>query len=297
MSEPCHFTNKQLVDELSRRLHQDAEHRKAEELDRLEDEIRSLSIRLQNSEKGKSQFLSNVRNEINNPLTSIIGLSAAIISLTNNEKVKRMSSLVYQQAFDLDFQMRNIIVASEIEMGETKRLSTNVNIIVLLDNQIQYLKEKIEHKDVTVELYLPKELNFRTDAYALQTICLNLLANAIEYCGENKVIIVEAAQKNDQLEIEIQDFGKGMEPEIQQVVFDRFRQGESGVMKNHGGHGLGLSIVKELVNLLGGQIALQSIAKQGTSVKIILPELATAHSEVGSSAFGNELLFTKEEEF
>jgi len=284
------------MNELEITINRKGDSSKACECCELEDEVRRLSMKLQESEKGKSQFLSNVRNEINNPLTAILGLASSIVGITTEEKVRRMSTHIYQQAFELDFQMRNIIVASEIEMGDIKPMSSRVNIVTLLEDQIAYLKPKLDAMDVTIKLQLPDLLKFYTDPYLLQTICTNLLTNAIEYSGPNKIVIVDAYQLDEQLTISVTDFGKGIEPEKQKVIFERFRQAETGQTKSHPGHGLGLTIAHELTEILNGSIELNSSLGKGTAIKIQIPAL---HHEGTSSLSisGSELLFSDGEVF
>lgn len=297
MSNPSQFTTDQLLDELKKRINagtQQVEEHECECL-HLEEEVRRLSAQLQESEKGKSQFLSNVRNEINNPLTSILGLASIISRVSTEEKVRRMSTLIYQQAFELDFQMRNIIVASEIEMGDIKPMSSRVDVVTLIEDLVSYLKPKIESMEVGVKLNVPDHLKFDTDSYLLQTICSNLLANAIEYSGTNKKVVANVSEKDKQLQIAVTDFGNGIEAEKQKVIFQRFRQAESGLTKSHHGHGLGLTIVSELIELLNGTIELQSVAGKGTTIKIQIPPLQHEGS-CNLSISGNELIFNEEEE-
>jgi len=292
-----HFTNDQLIGELKNRLGPMIDSSQKNEFINLEEEVRRLSSFLQESERGKSQFLSNVRNEINNPLTSILGLASSITGSTTEEKVKRMSTLIYQQAFELDFQMRNIIVAAEIEMGDIQPMNSRVNIITLLEDQVSYLKPKIDSMGVTVKLQLPDLLKFRTDPYLLQTICANLLTNAIEYSGANKLVIVDVTERDEHLHLSVTDFGSGIELEKQKIIFDRFRQAETGRTKSHPGHGLGLTIVHELVELLQGTIELKSIAGKGTTIHIQIPPFLQREGSSSLSISGSELLFTEEEEF
>jgi len=293
---PMSLTNEELLTELKGRLRQTSDQRKALEYLRLEDEVRDLSAQLQKSEKGKSQFLSNIRNEINNPITSILGLSASVVSMSTGEKVKRMSNLIYQQAFELDFQMRNIIVAAEIEMGEINPLGSNVDVVTLIEEQVAYLRPKIEQSSVFIKLGLPEALKFNTDAYLIQIICANLLTNAIEYSGLNKMVIVEADECDGNLVIDVKDFGIGVAPEKQKMIFDRFQQADTGATKSHPGHGLGLTIVKELTEQLQGKLVLRSMPGEGTQVQVVIPALKLNQASESVSVFGNEVLFTSEVE-
>jgi signal transduction histidine kinase len=263
----------------------------------LEEEVRKLSARLRESENGKSAFLSNVRNEINNPLASIIGLAASITGLPIEEKVKKLSALIQKQASHLDFQMRNIIMAAEIEMGEVHACGSRVNVASLIESLIEYFKHKLQENNIEVTCNIPNHLKFRTDAHLLQTIMINLLANAIEFCGHQKRVDVAISTQSRNLNIRVTDYGAGIDFKMQQEIFQRFMQGESGLCKAHRGHGLGLSIVHGLVNHLGGTLSLVSAIGEGTKVTIEIPEMLHDCETGISSSFGNELLFTTDEEF
>lgn len=290
------ITDKELLDELKRRLSSDLHDSRQEEVRRMEREIQSLSKRIQESESGKSQFLSNVRNEINNPLTSIIGLASTIHGMTTESRIKRMSKLIHQQAKDLDFQMRNVITAAEIEMGELKLCASRVNVMTLLENVVSCFQDKSSERGVTLQLRTPEHLKFITDAHVLETICLNLVSNAVAYTRANTVVVIEAHADDGCLNISVRDLGDGIEDLVRQNLFQRFRQGTGGLRKMHGGHGLGLCIVKELVTHLDGGMGLQSSPKEGTNVSIRIPELH-ATAETNTSSIGNELLFTVDAQF
>jgi signal transduction histidine kinase len=269
---------------------------KSSEMAMFEDEILKLSARLRQSESGKSQFLSNVRNEINNPMASIIGLASSIMGLSTQDKVKRMSSLIQKQATQLDFQMRNIIMAAEIELGALSPSPSRVNVNSLVDDQLNYFNHEVTEENIEVSLRMVDRLRFQTDSQMLQSICLNLIANAIEFCGARRQIIIEAGMIDQHLEISVIDFGPGFNITRQAEIFQPFRQLDSGVCKKHKGHGLGLCIVNELVSKLQGTLVIDSETDLGTRVKLRLPELLST-METPCSSNGNESLFTVDEEF
>lgn len=263
----------------------------------MEEEIRTLSSRLRQSESGKSQFLSNVRNEINNPMASIIGLAASIHGLSTEEKVRTMSALIHKQASQLDFQMRNIILAAEIELGELRLSPSRVNVNSLIENQVLFFNHVIEEQNIEVTNRLADHLRFHTDSQMLQAICLNLIANAIEFSGDRKQVVIEGSIADHMLEISIVDFGTGLNPSQKKEMFQRFSQLETGLCKKHKGHGLGLCIVNELIHQLGGKLVINSESGVGTRVKINIPEFITGIEGTLCSSNGNESLFTVDEEF
>jgi signal transduction histidine kinase len=291
------ISNRKLLDELTKRINQNPDTAAIKEIARLEEETRQLGMRLRESENGKSQFLSNVRNEINNPLSAIMGLAASITGLTSEEKIRHMSQLIEKQAAELDFQMRNIIMAAEIEAGELTKNCSRVDVGSVVENQIAYLKHRINDHGTDIELSIDEQLKFRTDANILQIICLNLFSNAIEYCGSNKIVMIDVQRKTGLLELSVRDFGSGIDPALQSEIFQRFKQGETGLRKKHCGHGLGLCIVKELTTYLDGSIELDSSPERGTTIKVAIPEMPASELAENTLNFGNALLFAEGETF
>lgn len=292
------LTDEQLLNEVKVRLLERQRTNHSNENSLLEEELRTLSLRLRESERGKSDFLSNVRNEINNPLTSILGLSLSIMKMTPDEKVRKLSDLIHQQAFELDFQMRNIIAAAEIESGVINPVSAHIDIESLLQAQVDYLNLKVHSSGVKVDIKVePPRASFSTDPNLLQAIVSNLLANAIEFSNPESEVLLVAHVFEDSLRLLVKDFGIGIKSEKQAIIFDRFRQLDSGTTKVHHGQGLGLAIVREFVSMLNGEIQLTSEEHKGTSVILQIPQLALELTSQDRTKFGNEILFASPEEF
>lgn len=270
---------------------------KAQKYHELEEQIRELSVKLREAEKGKSDFLSNVRNEINNPLTSILGLTARMIESEKDEKRNKLARLVHQEVFELDYQIRNILAAGEVEAGEVKLLPSHVNIPELIETQIQYLQPRTEAKNVTIQLISDNASDklFYTDASLLQVIIINLLANAVEFSSRDSKTLIRSTIEDGKLCIQVEDFGEGIEASNKARIFERFHQLDEGSTKVHRGQGLGLAIVVEFVGMLNGDIACDSQEKIGTTITINLPELLA--DTPGATSFGNEILFNEGDEF
>jgi len=265
----------------------------------LEEEIRILSLKLREAEQGKSDFLSNVRNEINNPLTSILGLTARMMELGSDEKISKLSRLVHQEVFELDYQMRNILAASEVEAGEVNLMPSQVDIAELVNAQILYLQPRTSANNAKIQFIneIPSDKPFFTDASLLQIIVVNLLANAVEFSQKNSNTIIKSKIEEESLYLYVQDFGAGIDTAMQKRIFERFHQLDTGSTKEHRGQGLGLAIVVEFVSMLGGGIDCDSESNIGTTITIKLPELASASTSSNSTSFGNEILFNEGEEF
>jgi len=260
-------------------------------------ELELVNKRLLTAEQVKTQFLSNIRNEIVNPLTSILGLSTNLKDHFNDqEAINRTSNLIYQEAFDLDFQLSNIFVAAELEAGELAPEIAHANINEVVKQIVQQLKQKADKKEITIKIENKlAESIFRTDAEKIHVIIINLLANAIEFSHEGGDINITLTAESGELLISIQDFGIGIELDNQTVIYDRFKQLESGSTKGHAGHGLGLSIVKDLLDLLVGKIALESKLNVGSTFTIYLNE-GDEKDDLNLTLGGNEFLFNEGDE-
>lgn len=266
----------ELIEELRQRL--EAKDRAYSELAAVTAKLEELNRKLVESEELKSSFLSNIRNEINNPLTSVLAMSELIISgdtALDEQTLKSIAGLIHKDAFSLNFQLRNVFAAAELEAGEAEPAFTNTDIESVLNDSISSLARNASEKSVKVALDISGELKsapFRTDAEKLCRIFLNLLANAIEYSNEGGEVKASVWRDSDKLLLSVRDFGTGIDKKDHGVIFERFRQLESGATKRHAGHGLGLSIVKASVELLGGTISLESAPGKGALFTVALPE-------------------------
>lgn len=260
--------------------------------------LETLNNKLLNSEKTKSDFLSNIKNEVNNPLASIMGLSKIISSSEGllNSDIISMGNAIYKEAFNLDFQMENIFAAAEIEAGEAALSVSNVDIKSLMQNIIDSFNHWACEKKLKIALnlidYIKKDDSFfKTDPKRLQLIVSNLLANAIEYSFEDGQVDVKVWKNRDSLNISVKDNGIGIDEKDQRIIFDRFKQLDAGTTKRHRGHGLGLSIVKEIVELLNGKVSVDS-KKGGGAVFTVSIHEQNPEGEVGNfSDDGNDFFF------
>jgi signal transduction histidine kinase len=261
--------------------------------------LEKVNRKLQDSESLKTNFLSNIKNEINNPLTSILGLSQQLAkSLTLDlATVNSVAGMIYGEAFSLDFQLRNIFSAAELEAGEEVVAVATVDIIHLLSNAIESFKPRADEKRVDIKLIYDwmgsqnNELSFKTDPGKLQIIFMNVLANAIEFNVEDGHVEVKVFKEAAELVVSVEDSGIGIDKADQEIIFDRFVQLDSGTTKSHRGHGLGLSITRALLDFINGRIHVKSTKDKGSVFQINIPESTAAAGADIFSSDGNEFMF------
>ncbi|GBD97816.1 MAG TPA: HAMP domain-containing histidine kinase [Nitrospirae bacterium] len=294
------LTDSELIQELNKRFKENEEALNA--LRVMTKKLEKLNRKLQEAESLKSNFLSNIRNEINNPLTSIICMSKELAGETlDSETVSSIAGMIHSEAFNLDSQLRNIFAAAEFEAGEAALSISKVDMDMLINSTIELLDHKADKKRIKVN-YMSldesgDETYFNTDSEKVQIVIFNLLGNAIEYSHEEGQVELKAWRHEGHMNISVKDHGMGMDVPDQEIIFDRFRQLDTGVAKSHSGHGLGLSIIKAAIELLYGTVSIECVKDKGCVFTISIPEAESEMEAYTISNDGNEFIFEGVEEF
>ncbi|MBF0141122.1 MAG: HAMP domain-containing histidine kinase [Magnetococcales bacterium] len=293
------LSDEELIAELKKRF--DATKQALYDVKMVTSKLEEVNKKLQSSEQIKSNFISHMKNEINNPLTSILGLSEQLKSSDMPpELIQTIATSIHAEAFSLDFQLRNIFAAAEMESGESEMQVSRTDVMTLIRDAIDSFKHLIADKNLKVKIPELKgdaePLLFKTDPEKLSLILSNLISNAVEFNSDHGKIDVKATIVDGRLNITVRDTGPGIDPDKINVIFDRFVQLESGARKSHKGHGLGLSIVQASVEMMQGNITVDSVAKgKGTIFSVSIPEVETDTEADAFSVDGNEFFFDDEE--
>lgn len=264
-------------------------------------ELEVVNEKLAESESLRGHFVSNIKNEINNPLTSIVGLARQIMggNSLSEASVRNMAGYIFTEAFSLEYQLRNIFSASEIEAGEAVVNASEIDVDSLVLNVIDTFSHQARGKDVQVSYDPIAEVDggveFVTDIEKLQIVLSNLLANAIEYSKSGGTIEIVASVEDGRLTLSIKDSGEGIGAEKQNKIFDRFKQLDFGTSKLHKGHGLGLSVTKAFVEMLEGSITVTSAEETGSVFVVTIPEAGLEDEEEMFAVDGNVFVFEEEE--
>jgi len=283
------MTDLELIEEIRQRF--EFNRNALQEMRVLTQKLEQMNEKLQESEAVKSHFLSNIRNEIINPLSAIMGLSSpgssGNVSLSAWQK---SAAMIYREAFHLDFQLQNIFMAAELEAGEAEPYFSKADLTAILTSCREKMSYYIEEKNLDFELIAPEHAVAVVDANKFELIVLNLLSNAFEFNEQQgKVTLTVQVGPETGLKLTVEDTGPGINPADQEVVFDRFRQLEVGTTKTHRGHGLGLSLCRALAELFGGSLTLESEPSRGTTVTVLLPNSDQYVETVATE--GNAFLF------
>lgn len=264
------LSDQELIEEIRQRF--EFNHNALEDMRAMTRKLEVINEKLKDSESLKSQFLSNIRNEINNPLSAIMGLASQFLSRTCDPELSRSNArMIYSEAFNLDFQLQNVFMAAELEAGEAEPAYAMLEVAAVVDGCLEKLAYRAEEKKVSIRCALPDNLTFATDPKMFEIILINLLANGVEFNHQGGEVRIEIEERPDSLYVAVSDNGPGIAPTDREVIFDRFRQLESGSTKGHRGHGLGLSICWSLAELLQGTLDFDSRPPHGCRFVLSLP--------------------------
>ena len=243
-----------------------------------------VNERLKESEAFKSHFLSNVTNEIVNPFSSVMVLSENIQKLQENEmpRIHKMAGLIYDEAFQLDFQLKNIFAAAMIEAGLDDVVSVETDLEATVNQTIRFFDRELTKKELRISFDIAEGVDrdkiksFHVDVDKLELVIKNLLSNAVKYSPHGAEIILKLEMVDENVKLTVRDFGKGIPKHDFFLIFDRFKQLDSRINSINTGHGLGLSIVNAYVLSFGGQVELGTPKDVGLEISILFPELESS---------------------
>lgn len=221
----------------------------------------------------KSDFLSNMSHEIRTPLHGIFGFIDILYELENDSEKKEYLEVVKQCSNQLLDIVDDILSLAKIESGKYTVSEKRVDIFSVTENIAKIYKEHAKTKALDFMLNINNSLKkiIMIDEKSLLKILNNLLSNAIKFTNSGFILLSFNEIRENELEIIVKDTGIGINKEKQKRLFDPFDQGEHYLTKNYGGTGLGLSIVKTLVDMLKGQIVVDTEVGKGTQITITIP--------------------------
>lgn len=246
-------------------------------------EIKKLSRERDNekeSNKLKTTFLANMSHEIRTPMNAIIGF-AELISMSNPSSDERTEylNLIRKSSNDLLNIIEDVIDVAKIEARQLKVVPKNTNLLELLKDIEKIYNEvliKQGKENIKLNLCIPENesnLIVRTDSKRLKQVISNLVGNAIKFTEEGKIDIGYKLAQNKVIYFFVKDTGIGIPYDKQKNIFDRFFQVENAYSKNSSGTGLGLTICRNIVKLLGGNIWVSSQPDKGSNFHFYLPNI------------------------
>ncbi len=223
----------------------------------------------------KSQLMANVCHEIRTPLNAVLGLTQLTLDTELSEDQRGYLNDSMKCAGDLMTLLDDIINFSKIEVGTFKIDPSMISLSALLERVLTLTKSKAAEKAVKIQMSLSEDLPevLMLDEVRVGQILINLINNAIKFSEEKSRVSVSIDKKPDAdiLLGTVVDTGIGIPVAKQDEIFNSFSQADTSITRQYGGFGLGLSIVKKLVELMEGKISLQSVEGKGTTFTFELP--------------------------
>lgn len=254
-------------------------------------ELAERNVALYEANKLKSEFLANVSHELRTPLTSIIGfaelLRDGVGSLPDEAGSERTARLaryaanIYTSARNLLDLINDLLDLAKIEAGRIELYRRRFRLYDICEALLDFTQPLVMKKNLTLTLDMPdREIEMYSDSGKIQQILYNLLSNAIKFTPEGGRVTLRIAQEaEDRVRLAVEDTGPGIPPERLATIFEKFRQLDSSVTREHGGTGLGLAISAELARFLGGQISVRSTVGAGSTFTVVLPLTAPEQPE------------------
>lgn len=257
--------------------------REREELLRREQAARREA---EEASRSKDEFLATVSHELRTPLNAIMGWSQMLSSgMLNQSDAARAIETIYRNSKSQAQLIEDILDVSRIVTGKIRIEPKPTALAPVIQTAVESLRPAIEAKNIRLQMRLDFEPRMvYADADRIQQVVWNLLSNAIKFTPEKGQVTVTLESDSAQTKIIVSDNGKGIAPAFLPYVFERFRQADGSSTRKYGGLGLGLSIVRHLVELHGGTVSVQSEGEgTGTTFTVSLPLWEETESKIGGS--------------
>jgi PAS domain S-box-containing protein len=233
----------------------------------------------------KDEFLATISHELRNPLNAIMGWAHMMrVGKLTPANLDRAVETIYRNAKSQAQLVADLLDVSRIVSGKLRLDVRAVDLIAIVNAAIDSVRPAVEAKGIQLQTILDAEAGpISGDADRLQQIVWNLLTNAVKFTPKGGRIQVKVQRTDSYAEIVVTDSGVGISKEFLPYVFDRFRQADASTTRIHGGLGLGLSIVRQLVDLHGGSVNVHSEGEgHGTTFTITLPFLGVVSDQKGA---------------
>jgi signal transduction histidine kinase/CheY-like chemotaxis protein len=244
----------------------------------MEQEREALLQREREANRMKDEFLATVSHELRTPLNAIVGWSQILVSTEPDPRtLAKAAASLHRNAQAQARVIDDLIDISRIVTGKLRVVSEPLDLREVVDAAVEAIRGAAELAAVTTIVSMPDTACMMLgDRDRLRQIVLNLLSNAIKFAPRG-VVRITLSREASQLRLTVSDTGVGIAPEFQAHVFDRFRQADSSITREHGGLGIGLAVVKELVELHGGAIHVNSRGRgAGATFSALFPSIEAA---------------------
>jgi PAS domain S-box-containing protein len=237
----------------------------------------------------KDEFLATISHELRNPLNVILGYSEVLVrskEANESEFVQRAAEILRRNAIAQAQLVSDLLDLSRLQLGKFSLNRQVVSLTKTINDAVETVRDEAQAKGLEVKIEMSNELVFVDgDPLRMEQIVWNLLNNAVKFTPSGGTVTVKLAKRNGFAQLAVADTGQGIEPKFLPHVFEIFRQADATISRRHGGMGIGLALVQQLVQLQGGSVSVSSGgAGKGAEFMISLPvttEAAEPHRTGG----------------
>lgn len=240
---------------------------------RTEEELAKAKLAAEASARAKAEFLANMSHEIRTPLNAIIGLNRLVLKSELNDVQRDYLHKVQMSSENLLGIINNILDFSKIESGKLDVEHVEFNLDAVLENIGAMLEPVAAEKrlELLIDRGVGVPLYMVGDSLRLVQVLTNLCSNAIKFTSQGEIVISVKLEGTDRLRFSVRDTGIGLSEKQKSRIFESFTQADSSTTRNFGGTGLGLTISKHLVELMGGELDVDSVEGIGSDFNFSLP--------------------------
>ena len=242
------------------------------ELRQLSENYKTTSIRAEEASISKSQFLASMSHEIRTPLNGVLGMTRLLQETDLNENQLEMIQTILDSGNALMSTLNDVLDMSKIEAGELELEEVDFDLQSVIQSVVAMFRGLASEKQISLETTtnVVGPLFLKGDPVRLRQVIWNLISNAIKFTSEGTVNLTYKTAKGQdpdhcKLAVSVEDTGEGMAQAALSKIFERFHQADKSTTRQHGGTGLGLSLVKHLIDQMGSEITVQSELGQGSA--------------------------------
>ena len=260
---------------------------------RAEDHLRRTNAQLERATRLKDEFMANMSHELRTPLYSILGLSEVlqqeVYGVLNAEQLRSLSTIEQSGQHLLEL-IDDILDLSKIESGKMKLEFTSVNLTLLCQSSLNFVKPQADKKNLQLCLIEPPvSVALEIDELRIRQVLINLLSNAVKFTPEGGQIFlkIETEPQKGCVHLSVTDTGIGIAPEDQVRLFEPFVQIDSSLSRRYSGTGLGLALVRQIVQMHAGTVSVDSEVGRGSTFTVTLPWNLAPVSQNEQSSFSS----------